>query len=203
VRFITEVAGVAEIGLISRGEDVEITTYLGSAVTSELSGNVIDLCPVGALTSKPYAFNARPWELKKTETVDVMDAMGAAIRVDSRGAQVLRALPRVNEDINEEWLSDKSRYAVDGLSRQRLDRRPDAHKFREIGLHRRDRGLLEHHLGKPHAVGPRRVLRQRAARRQTPRQIAGIAVIPGEQIGGDFGRDAGSHARPMAWRADP
>jgi NADH dehydrogenase/NADH:ubiquinone oxidoreductase subunit G len=91
VRFITEVAGVAEIGLISRGEDVEITTYLGSAVTSELSGNVIDLCPVGALTSKPYAFNARPWELKKTETVDVMDAMGSAIRVDSRGPQSARA----------------------------------------------------------------------------------------------------------------
>ena len=121
VRFITEVAGVAEIGLISRGEDVEITTYLGSAVTSELSGNVIDLCPVGALTSKPYAFNARPWELKKTETVDVMDAMGAAIRVDSRGPAVLRVLPRINEDVNEEWISDKTRFAVDGLSRQRLD----------------------------------------------------------------------------------
>ena len=121
VRFITEVAGVPEIGLISRGEDVEITTYLGSAVTSELSGNVIDLCPVGALTSKPYAFNARPWELKKTETVDVMDAMGAAIRVDSRGPAVLRVLPRINEDVNEEWISDKTRFAVDGLSRQRLD----------------------------------------------------------------------------------
>ncbi|MFM8374836.1 MAG: NADH-quinone oxidoreductase subunit NuoG, partial [Phenylobacterium sp.] len=121
VRFITEVAGVPEIGLISRGEDVEITTYLGSAVTSELSGNVIDLCPVGALTSKPYAFNARPWELKKTETVDVMDAMGAAIRVDSRGPAVLRVLPRVNEDVNEEWISDKTRFAVDGLARQRLD----------------------------------------------------------------------------------
>ncbi len=121
VRFISEVAGVPEIGLISRGEDVEITTYLGSAVTSELSGNVIDLCPVGALTSKPYAFNARPWELKKTETVDVMDAMGAAIRVDSRGPAVLRVLPRINEDVNEEWISDKTRYAVDGLARQRLD----------------------------------------------------------------------------------
>ncbi|MCA6285663.1 NADH-quinone oxidoreductase subunit NuoG [Phenylobacterium sp.] len=121
VRFISEVAGVPEIGLISRGEDVEITTYLGSAVTSELSGNVIDLCPVGALTSKPYAFNARPWELKKTETVDVMDAMGAAIRVDSRGPAVLRVLPRINEDVNEEWISDKTRFAVDGLARQRLD----------------------------------------------------------------------------------
>ena len=121
VRFITEVAGVPEIGLISRGEDVEITTYLDKAVTSELSANVIDLCPVGALTSKPYAFNARPWELKKTESVDVMDALGSAIRVDSRGPAVLRVLPRLNEDINEEWISDKTRYAVDGLSRQRLD----------------------------------------------------------------------------------
>ncbi len=122
VRFITEVAGVPEIGLISRGEDVEITTYLGAAVTSELSGNVNDLCPVGALTHKPWAFNYRPWELKKTQSVDVMDALGSAIRVDSRGAQVLRALPRLNDEVNEEWLSDKSRYAVDGLSRQRLDR---------------------------------------------------------------------------------
>jgi NADH-quinone oxidoreductase subunit G len=122
VRFITEVAGVPEIGLISRGEDVEITTYLDKAVTSELSANIIDLCPVGALTSKPYAFNARPWELKKTESVDVMDALGSAIRVDARGAAVLRVLPRTNEDINEEWISDKTRYAVDGLARQRLDR---------------------------------------------------------------------------------
>ena len=122
VRFITEVAGVPDIGLISRGEDVEITTYLDKAVASELSANVIDLCPVGALTSKPYAFNARPWELKKTESVDVMDALGCAIRVDSRGPAVLRVLPRLNEDINEEWISDKTRYAVDGLSRQRLDK---------------------------------------------------------------------------------
>ncbi|MDO8323356.1 MAG: molybdopterin-dependent oxidoreductase, partial [Phenylobacterium sp.] len=122
VRFITEVAGVPDIGLISRGEDVEITTYLDKAVASELSANVIDLCPVGALTSKPYAFNARPWELKKTESVDVMDALGCSIRVDSRGPAVLRVLPRLNEDINEEWISDKTRYAVDGLSRQRLDK---------------------------------------------------------------------------------
>jgi NADH-quinone oxidoreductase subunit G len=122
VRFITEVAGVPEIGLISRGEDVEITTYLNQAVTSELSGNVIDLCPVGALTSRPYAFNARPWELTKTATVDVMDGLGSAIRVDARGPAVLRVLPRVNDDVNEAWISDKTRYAVDGLSRQRLDR---------------------------------------------------------------------------------
>ena len=122
VRFITEVAGVSEIGLISRGEDVEITTYLDQAVTSELSANVIDLCPVGALTSRPYAFNARSWELTKTESVDVMDALGAAIRVDARGPAVLRVLPRTNEAVNEEWISDKSRYACDGLGRQRLDR---------------------------------------------------------------------------------
>ncbi|ODT87978.1 NADH-quinone oxidoreductase subunit NuoG [Phenylobacterium sp. SCN 70-31] len=122
VRFITEVAGVPDIGLISRGEDVEITTYLDKAVASELSANVIDLCPVGALTSKPYAFNARPWELKKTESVDVMDALGSAIRVDARGAAVLRVLPRTHEAVNEEWISDKTRYAVDGLARQRLDR---------------------------------------------------------------------------------
>ena len=122
VRFITEVAGVPEIGLISRGEDVEITTYLDAAVTSELSANIIDLCPVGALTSKPYAFNARSWELTKTESVDVMDALGSAIRVDSRGPAVLRVLPRVDDAINEEWISDKTRYACDGLGRQRLDR---------------------------------------------------------------------------------
>jgi NADH-quinone oxidoreductase subunit G len=122
VRFITEVAGVPEIGLISRGEDVEITTYLDKAVASELSANVIDLCPVGALTHKPWAFNYRPWELKKTESVDVMDALGSAIRVDSRGEAALRILPRINDDVNEEWISDKTRYVVDGLSRQRLDR---------------------------------------------------------------------------------
>ena len=122
VRFISEVAGQSEIGLISRGEDVEITTYLEQAVTSELSANVIDLCPVGALTSKPYAFNARPWELKKTESVDVMDALGSAIRVDARANEVMRVLPRNNDDVNEEWISDKTRYACDGLMRQRLDR---------------------------------------------------------------------------------
>src|SRR6201994_1095141 len=122
VRFITEVAGVPEIGLISRGEDVEITTYLDKAVTSELSANVIDLCPVGALTHKPWAFNYRPWELKKTETVDVMDALGSAIRVDARGPAVLRVLPRINDDVNEEWISDKTRYGGAGLARQRLDR---------------------------------------------------------------------------------
>ncbi|MEL6259359.1 MAG: NADH-quinone oxidoreductase subunit NuoG, partial [Pseudomonadota bacterium] len=122
VRFAAEVAGVEELGMISRGEDAEITTYLEKSLTSELSGNVIDLCPVGALTSRPYAFNARPWELRKTPSVDVMDAMGAAIRIDARGDAVLRILPRVDEEINEEWISDKSRFVWDGLGRQRLDR---------------------------------------------------------------------------------
>ena len=122
VRFATEVAGVPELGLLGRGEKAEITTYLEKSLDSELSGNVIDLCPVGALTSKPYAFAARSWELTKTESVDVMDAVGAAIRVDARGPSVLRVLPRLNEDVNEEWISDKTRYACDGLRRQRLDR---------------------------------------------------------------------------------
>jgi NADH-quinone oxidoreductase subunit G len=121
IRFVTEVAGVSELGATGRGEDMEVTTYLEAALESELSANVIDLCPVGALTSKPYAFNARPWELSKTESVDVMDALGSNIRVDARSGAVLRVLPRVNEEINEEWISDKTRYAEDGLSRQRLD----------------------------------------------------------------------------------
>ncbi len=121
VRFATEVAGVPEIGAIGRGEDMQITTYLEKSVQSELSGNVIDLCPVGALTSKPYVFEARPWELKKTETIDVMDAVGSNIRVDTYGWEVKRILPIINEDINEEWISDKTRYACDGLSNQRLD----------------------------------------------------------------------------------
>jgi NADH-quinone oxidoreductase subunit G len=122
VRFATEVAGVEEIGATGRGEDMEITTTIGKILTSELSGNIIDLCPVGALTSKPFAFTARPWELRKTESVDVLDAVGSNIRVDGRGSEVMRVLPRLNEDINEEWLSDKSRFAYDGLKRQRLDR---------------------------------------------------------------------------------
>ncbi|KAA5601135.1 NADH-quinone oxidoreductase subunit NuoG [Blastochloris sulfoviridis] len=122
IRFITEVAGVPDLGAIGRGEDMEITTYLERAMRSELQGNVIDLCPVGALTSKPYAFHARPWELTKTESVDVMDAVGAAIRIDTRGREVMRILPRVNEAVNEEWISDKSRFIWDGLKTQRLDR---------------------------------------------------------------------------------
>jgi NADH-quinone oxidoreductase subunit G len=121
VRFATEVAGVPELGAIGRGEDMEITTYLEQAMVSELQGNVVDLCPVGALTSKPYAFVARPWELAKTETIDVTDAVGSAIRIDTRGREVMRCLPRVNENVNEEWISDKARHQVDGLRVQRLD----------------------------------------------------------------------------------
>ncbi len=121
VRFATEVAGVPEIGAIGRGENMEITTYLEKAMESELSANVIDLCPVGALTSKPYAFEARPWELKKTESIDVMDAVGSNIRVDTYNWEVKRILPRLNNDINEEWISDKTRYSCDGLLKQRID----------------------------------------------------------------------------------
>ena len=121
IRFATEIAGVPELGAIGRGEDMQITTYLEQSIQSELSGNVIDLCPVGALTSKPYVFEARPWELKKTETIDIMDAVGSNIRVDTYDWEVKRVLPIVNEDINEEWISDKTRYACDGLLNQRLD----------------------------------------------------------------------------------
>ena len=121
IRFATEVAGVPELGAIGRGEDMQVTTYLEESMQSELSANVIDLCPVGALTSKPYVFEARPWELKKTETIDVMDAVGSNIRVDTYGWEVKRILPRINEEINEEWISDKTRYACDGLLNQRLD----------------------------------------------------------------------------------
>ena len=121
IRFATEVAGVPELGAIGRGEDMQITTYLEKSMESELSANVIDLCPVGALTSKPYVFEARPWELKKTESIDVMDAVGSNIRVDTYGWEVKRVLPRVNEDINGEWISDKTRYSCDGLKNQRLD----------------------------------------------------------------------------------
>ena len=121
IRFASEVAGTPELGATSRGENMEITTYIEKALTTELSGNLIDICPVGALTSKPYAFVARPWELRKTDSVDVLDALGAAIRIDARGAEVLRILPRINDDVNEEWLGDKSRFSFDGLKRRRLD----------------------------------------------------------------------------------
>ena len=121
VRFSEEVAGVSEIGAINRGENMEITTFLENTIESEMSGNVIDLCPVGALTSKPYSYEARPWELNKVETIDVMDAVGSNIRMDSKGWEVKRVLPRINDEINEEWISDKTRYACDGLSNNRID----------------------------------------------------------------------------------
>ena len=135
VRFSSEITGADEIGAIGRGRDMEITTYLNKAVTSELSGNVIDLCPVGALTSKPYAFSARPWELKQTESIDVMDAVGSNIRIDTKGNKVMRVLPRINEDVNEEWISDKTRFFWDGLGLQRIDKPylKENGKFKEIG----------------------------------------------------------------------
>jgi len=122
VRFITEVAGVSELGQIGRGEDSEITNYLGEILKSEMQGNIVDLCPVGALTNKPYAFSARPWELRKTQSIDVMDALGSNIRVDTRGRAVMRILPRNHDGVNEEWIADKTRHICDGLARQRLDR---------------------------------------------------------------------------------
>ena len=121
VRYMTEVAGVEELGAIGRGEDMEITTYLERGMMSEMSANVVDLCPVGALTHRPWAFAARPWELRKTESIDVMDAVGSAIRVDTRGREVVRILPRNNDAVNEEWISDKTRHVADGLRTQRLD----------------------------------------------------------------------------------
>ncbi len=136
VRFMTDVAGVAEMGAVGRGETMEITSYLEKSLTSELSGNIIDLCPVGALTSKPYAFKARSWELNKTESIDVMDAVGSNIRLDSRGLEVMRILPRLNEDINEEWISDKTRFCYDGLKYQRLDQAyiKELGKFKAVSL---------------------------------------------------------------------
>jgi NADH-quinone oxidoreductase subunit G len=122
IRFATEIAGVPELGATARGENMEVGTYVEKALTSELSGNLIDICPVGALTSKPYAFVSRPWELRKTDSVDVLDAVGTPIRIDSRGPEVLRILPRVDDAINEEWLGDKSRFSLDGLKRRRLDK---------------------------------------------------------------------------------
>ncbi len=122
VRFMEDIAGTTEMGAVNRGEGMEITTYLEQNLKSELSGNIIDLCPVGALTSKPYAFKARSWELRKTETIDIMDAVGSNIRIDSRGVEVMRILPRLNEEINEEWISDKTRFCYDGLKYQRLDK---------------------------------------------------------------------------------
>ena len=121
IRFANEVAGVEELGATGRGEDMEVGTWVEKAVTSELSGNMIDICPVGALNSKPYEYRARAWELKKTESIDVLDAVGCNIRIDARGPEVMRIVPRLNEEINEEWISDKSRFAYDGLKKRRLD----------------------------------------------------------------------------------
>ncbi len=145
IRFATEVAGVTELGAIGRGEDMQITTYLEKSMESELSANVIDLCPVGALTSKPYVFEARPWELKNTETIDVMDAVGSNIRVDTYGWEVKRVLPRVNEDLNEEWISDKTRYACDGTKNQRLDSpyRKIKNKFEKISWNEANNTIIK------------------------------------------------------------
>ena len=155
VRFATEVAGVPELGAIGRGEDMEITTYLEEAMRSELQANVVDICPVGALTSKPYAFAARPWELDKTESIDVMDALGSAIRIDTRGSEVMRILPRDNDDINEEWISDKTRHVVDGLRTQRLDQP----YVRENGKLRPAswRGCVRRHCRKTYRANPKRI----------------------------------------------
>ena len=145
IRFATEVAGVTELGAVGRGEDMQITTYLEKSMESELSANVIDLCPVGALTSKPYVFEARPWELKKTETIDVMDSIGSNIRVDTYGWEVKRVLPIINEDINEEWISDKTRYACDGIKNQRLDTPylKDKKDFRKISWEEANRIIVK------------------------------------------------------------
>ena len=121
MRFTSEICGITTLGTTGRGNSMEIGTYVDQLLDTELSGNVIDLCPVGALTSKPYAFTSRPWELVRTESIDTMDAVGAAIRIDTRGPEVMRILPRLNEDVNEEWIGDKSRFSYDGLKRQRID----------------------------------------------------------------------------------
>ena len=183
VRFAAEVAGVPELGATGRGEDMEITTYLEHAMKSELQGNVIDLCPVGALTSKPYAFQARPWELIKTESIDVMDAVGCNIRVDTRGREVLRILPRLHEDINEEWISDKTRFVWDGLRTQRLDQpyvRENGHaaaRELERGV-RRHRRAREGDAAEPHRRHRRRFRERRGSlRAQGPDDAARRARI--------------------------
>ena len=161
IRFATEVAGVADLGAIGRGEDMEITTYLETAMRSELQGNVADLCPVGALVHKPQNYNMRPWELTKTESVDVMDAVGSAIRVDARGREVMRIEPRINEAINEEWISDKTRQVVDGLRLQRLDQ-PYIRDERAPARRLLAGGFRD---GRGAGQGPRRQAHRRARRR--------------------------------------
>jgi NADH-quinone oxidoreductase subunit G len=182
VRFAEEVAGIEEVGAIGRGENMQITTYLEHAMQSELSGNVVDLCPVGALTAKPYAFEARPWELKKTPSIDVMDAVGTNIRLDSRGRAVLRALPRINDDVNEEWASDKTRHAVDGLTHRRLDK----------PYIRKDGKLVAASWAeafdaiKPHWTGMAAVLAGDQVDCETmfaARELAGASMLEGRQTG--------------------
>ena len=165
VRFATEVAGVSDMGAIGRGESMEITTYLEKALGSELSGNVVDLCPVGALTSRSYGFTARPWELTRTESFDAMDAVGSAIRIDSRGNEVMRILPRVNDDVNEEWISDKTRYAYDGLKRQRIDR---------PYLRQKDGRLAECSWEEAFGAIAERVRKAKSTRRTKPCKIGAI-----------------------------
>src|SRR5258708_2609004 len=169
IRFATEVAGVEELGATGRGESMEVTTYVEHALTTELAGNVVDLCPVGALTAKPYAFEARSWEMHKTESVDVLDALGSNIRVDTRGGQVMRVLPRLNDDVNEEWISDKTRHAIDGLRHQRLDRPyvRQAGKLVEATSEQAFKAIVAN-LGGPagtHIAGPHSVLHGRVERR--------------------------------------
>ena len=182
VRFAEEVAGIEEVGAIGRGENMQITTYLEHAMQSELSGNVVDLCPVGALTAKPYAFEARPWELKKTPSIDVMDAVGTNVRLDSRGRAVLRALPRINDDVNEEWASDKTRHAVDGLTHRRLDK----------PYIRKDGKLVAASWAeafdaiKPHWTGKAAVVAGDQVDCETmfaARELAGVSMLEGRQTG--------------------
>jgi len=182
VRFAEEVAGIEEVGAIGRGENMQITTYLEHAMQSELSGNVVDLCPVGALTAKPHAFEARPWELKKTPSIDVMDAVGTNIRLDSRGRAVLRALPRINDDVNEEWASDKTRHAVDGLTHCRLDKpyiRKDGKLVAASWVEAFD-------AIKPHWTGAAAVLAGDQVDCETmfaARELAGTSMLEGRQTG--------------------
>ena len=191
VRFATEVAGVPELGAIGRGEDMEITSYLEQALVSELQGNVVDLCPVGALTSKPYAFAARPWELGKTESIDVMDALGSAIRIDTRGREVMRILPRVNDDVNEEWISDKTRHVVDGLRTQRLD---------QPYLRENDRLVPASWSAAFAAIAAKMKTAGRAHRRHRRRSRRGRGDVRAQAVDGATRRPRASTAARTAWR---
>ena len=160
VRFAEEVSGIEEIGAIGRGENMQITSYLEKAVTSELSGNVVDLCPVGALTSRPYAFEARPWELKKTLGIDVSDAIGTNVSFDARGREVLRIVPRVNDDVNEEWASDKTRYMVDGLTRHRTGNAKSLQALADnLSCSSRLGTAFLNRQGRPQRIGPAGIIK--------------------------------------------